>query len=51
MTNDATSLNPANNVVIADILPAGVTYVPGSAQKTYLGTTVVTGTYTSGNLG
>ncbi len=35
VTNNSTATGAASDVVLSDVLPAGVTYVPGSAQKTY----------------
>ena len=41
----------ANNVVVTDTLPTGVTYVGGTAEKTYWVDNVVSDSYTSPNLG
>jgi len=47
--NDIASLSAATNVTVRDPLPTGVTYVSGSAQKTYPNS--ITTTYTSPSLG
>ena len=51
MTVTNTGTTDATNVVLTDQLPAGVTYVADSAQKTYMAgssaTTTKTGTYTT----
>lgn len=49
VTNDAAADTAASELVVVDNLPAGVSYVPGSAQKTYFVSS--TGTYTSPALG
>ena len=46
VTNSSSATGTANEVVLTDTLPTGVTYVAGTAEKTYPDQTITTGTFT-----
>ena len=44
--NEASATGAANNVEVSDVLPNGVSYVPGSAHKIYNTSNILPGTFT-----